>query len=202
MCLQELYIRLIKSIGSVYNYLYQYFILNKNLFLPSIGRFTIESGKASLNFIDKQIPPPVPVINFEEDGIAENNNLLRFLSYNMQVAEEHVEKMFKNFAAALQSELNVSNIITLPGIGTITKDAGNTSFSEKTDINTYFPVITIEPVIRKDADHKIMVGDAEKSSVIMQQQLAVPVLAKRWWIPAAVLAVIGFAALIFYYASH
>ena len=69
----------------------------------------------------------------------------------------------------------------------------------------YFPGITAERVIRKNVTHTVRVGEQEKTSEEMQTALhhqSPKAKKEKWWLTAAILAVIGIAAIIFYYTTY
>ncbi len=187
----------------MYNFLYQYLIFNKKLSIPGIGSFIVENKNATLNFVDKIIYPPLPVINYTAEKLPADKNFFTSLSRQLNVDETSAENKFNEFTSSFTHQISQNGSITLPGIGILTKQFYSTfTFEPQQNIQTLFPEIHAERVVRKNAEHTVLVGESEKTSVQMQEFLQEETPVKKWWVPAAVLAVIGVAALILYYAAH
>ena len=189
----------------------KYFVLHHHLALPGIGNFSLQTSPAQIDFVNRQINPSATAIAFSNDHVVPGKEFYNFLSEELDIDEPHAERQFEDFAASLKAEVNEHKKIHLRGIGYLTRQSSHfLSFQPEEIANDYFPVLTAERVIRKNATHVVKVGEQEKTSTEMQTALQedrmVHTKAKapreRWWVPAAILAFIGIVALIFYYATH
>jgi len=194
----------------MHNAVRKYFALHHHLALPGIGNFTIQISPAQIDFINRNIIPPPTAITFSNDNVMPDKKFYSFLSHELNINEPQAEHQFTDFASSLKAQLNEQKTIHLNGIGQLTKLSSHVlSFQPEPTGNDYFPVLTAERVIRKNATHVIKVGEQEKTSTEMQsvlqqeeKKVSVEPRRERWWIPAAILAFIGIVALIFYYATH
>jgi hypothetical protein len=188
----------------------KYFSLHHHFALPGIGNFSFQTAQAHIDFVNREIKAPATAITFTNDNVVADKEFYNFLSRELQVDEPQAERQFEDFAASLKSELNEQKKIHLHGIGYLTKQSAHLfSFQPEEIPIDYFPVITAERVIRKNATHFVKVGEQERTSTEMHTALHQEVKTvqiekprERWWIPAAILAFIGIVALIFYYATH
>ncbi len=185
----------------MYSFLYNYLVLHKKLYLPGIGFFTVENTPARLDFVSKVIYPPQPAVTFNEEGTEEDNAVVQHLSGIMQTSEQEAAATYHQFTQMVKSQLNSNGSVSLPGLGLLTKNDDGYKFDAENPTKDLLPELVAERVVRKNAAHFVRVGEDEKTSEQMHHYMQEEVVVTRkWWIPAAILGVIGLAALIFYYA--
>ena len=193
----------------MYNYLYKYLALYKHLTIPGIGTFMVEAAGAKLDFAEKLIHPALPLIMYNMDNTTPERKLFNFLSSHLQVDEVNAIRKYNDFAASLKEELHQNGAIVLPGIGKLIRQVYNTfSFVPEQHVDSFFSAIPAERVIRKNAEHFVRVGEEEKTSTEMQEQLNIEeiyieeVQQERWWMSAVILAAIGIAAIVLHFYSR
>ena len=189
----------------MYNAVRKFLALHQRLALPGIGNFSVQTSPSQTDFTNRSILPSLPQITFSNEIIPAEKNFYNFLSTELNIDEVQAEHQFTDFTAQLQLRLNEEKKIYLKGIGQLTRVAPRVLNFQPEDMPDYFPVITAERVIRKNATHLIKVGEDEKTSTEMQSALQPKekiIPRERWWIPAAILAFIGIVALIFYYTMN
>jgi nucleoid DNA-binding protein len=188
----------------MYSVIKKFLALHHHLSLPGLGNFVVETQPAKLDFANHIISPSKNAIVFSNDKIPAEKKFYEFLSRELHVDEVQATRSFTNFSSSLQDDLNEKNNLYFKGIGTLTKQTSNVLTFQPDEIPVYFPDITAERVIRKNASHTVKVGEDERTSEEMHTALHHPKKIKkdRWWIAAVILAVIGIAAISFYYASH
>lgn len=181
----------------------KYFALNQTLSLPGIGSFLVETEPVQIDFANKSILPSKNKIIFTNDKIQPGKDFFVFLSEELHVDEKQAENKFAAYTSLLQNELSETHKLYFKGIGNLTKHSGGTSNFQPEDEIHFSPVLTAERVIRKNASHKVIVGEHERTSEEMHTALHgdKKVKKERWWIAATVLALIGIAAIIFYYTT-
>ena len=194
----------------MYNALRKFLALRHRLALPGIGNFIIETSPAQIDFINRSLYPSLPKLLFSADNGQVDKDFYSFLAGELNMEEPQAIRQFTEFSLGLQSQLNEQKTIRLEGIGQLTKQSAHLmNFQPEEIVTDYFPVLTVERVIRKNATHVVKVGEQEKTSTEMQtalhhegKKISINIRRERWWIPAAILAFIGIAAIIVYYATH
>ena len=188
----------------MYSVIRKFLALHHHLSLPGIGNFNVELQPAQIDFADHRILPSKNKIVFSNNTIPAEKNFFEFISHELNIDEVHAIRNFTNFTARLKDELNEKHNIYFKGVGTLTKQSANVIAFQPDEFPSYFPEFTIERVIRKNETHTVKVGEDERSSEEMYAALHEPqqVRKEKWWIAASILAIIGIAAIVFYYTTH
>lgn len=185
----------------MYHTLKKFLILHHHLALPGIGNFSVEKLSARIDITNRTITPPVTKINFSNEKLPADKLFIHFLAQELKVDEPQAISHFTDFTTRLQSNIKEDKQVVIKGFGKLKKRSFDTLDFEPEEMPAYFPVLTAERVIRKNATHTVMVGEDEKTSdemqVVLQEEATV--VQDRWWIPAIILGVIGISALIYYY---
>ena len=189
----------------MHEYLYKYLALNQKLTIPGVGSFIAEMEPAKLNFVERSVHSPLPLIKFTTDNTNSANDFCRFLAKEINIDEADAAGKFDAFSDEIKNSLNKNKSVALPGIGILTLQFGDTySFTSQENIQSFFPHLNAERVIRKNTGHNLIVGEKEKTSAQMHEELLhdKEIRKDRWWIYAMVLAVIGVASIVIYKAMH
>ncbi len=198
--------------------LIRYLDKNKNFNLPGIGRFELVSEMASLDFINKTIYPPKQHIVFHPEkksnagtqidaikaetnaSFPDNkNNLPRFLSRHLNMPESLAREEFEQYAGFVRITLEKNGFYELNGIGTLQQNEKGIYLDNAFSTEKFFEPLHAEQVIRENATHSVRVGEDEKTSEQMKEYLHREVKKDNWWIAAVILAVVGIAAIAYYY---
>jgi len=183
----------------MYQYIHKYFALHKTVSLPGIGSFTVETQPAKLDFIEKSLHAPLYHIRYNKYDKADEN-FYAFLSRETGVDETDAYGNFNNFLQQLKEQLDTDHLVMLEGIGTLTKNALGYSFVGDETVQKYFPNATAEKIIREDAEHKVMVGETERTSTEMHEHYqSRKIKEDKWLLPALILGAIGVVAIVLYY---
>ena len=184
----------------MYQYLHKYFSLYKNLPLQGIGSFNITAQHAQLDFSNKTLHAPFYTINYTNEEPVIEEGFYNFLAKEAGLQYSDAVDQLKQFTMQLTDELKAGGSVQFKGIGTLIKQDESYLFDADIAIQGFFPAITVERVIRQNAEHNVRVGEDHKTSTQMQQQLTqIKVKEERWWIAAIVLAVVGIVAIAYYY---
>jgi hypothetical protein len=188
----------------MYNVIRKFLALYHHLSLPGIGNFNVELQPAQIDFADHRILPSKNKIVFSNNTLSAEKKFYEFLSHELNIDETQAIRNFTNFTARLQDDLNKKNNLSFKGIGTLTKQTAHVIAFEPDEMPLYFPELIAERVIRKNETHTVKVGEDERTSEEMYAALHEPqqVRKERWWIAASILAIIGIAAIVFYYTTH
>lgn len=181
-------------------YLHKYFALHKKISLPGIGVFAAVAEPAQLDFTERLLHAPKYSVQYFETEDTEVKDFCHFLATEKNISDADAEKSFNRFLQKLQNVLATENSLHLKGIGTIAGNAGVYNFIAET--NDLLQPINAERVIRKNAEHTIKVGEAEKTSTQMQELLQHTETKDRWWIAAVLLAALGTGAILYYYLGR
>lgn len=187
----------------MYDSLYKYLILYKKLNIPGIGSFVIEQIPARLDFLNKQLHSPLPVIRFNLGNAVADKHFYEFLAKEKGWQEWEAVRQFNELVFDLKNAVNTKGTVELPGIGSLKKEFADTySFHPMSSVQSYLPDVAAERIIRKNTTHSVKVGDAEKSSTEMQELLSAEKTKKAQWIKyAIILALAGAAVIAYYYAT-
>src|SRR4051794_37671258 len=111
----------------MHQYIYKYFALNKKVVLPGIGSFSAEMQSAKLDFINKTLQAPVPVVQYNQNNSADEK-FYNFLSKETGLDETDAANNFNHFTNELKDQLEANHVLELEGIGTLTKNGSGYSF--------------------------------------------------------------------------
>jgi len=185
---------------SMHNLLHSYLLQYKRLSIPGVGSFTVEHIPARLDFPNKTLHPPLPVIRFNTDTAAADKQLFKYLSGQFNLNETEAIRHFNDFAFDFKNDITNNGEAVLPGIGKISKAFTNAyTFQPEASLHGYFPDLKVERVIRENVEHTIRVGEDEKTSTQMQELLAEEPRKDLWWVYAIILAAIGIGAIVYYH---
>lgn len=175
----------------MYDELYRLLILNKELVLPGIGSFTLNRKPAEANFVEKLVYPPSYSISFLHETPLPEKSFFQKLSEMMNITDREAVIRFNDFTFDLRKKIIAGNEISWKGIGTFSADNRGNINVVPSEIAVIDEPVTAEKVLREHAEHRILVGGQERSSVEMTALLAHQGSKKSfWWIAALVTGVV------------
>lgn len=135
--------------------------------LPGIGVLGLERSPAKADFSEKMFYPPQEQWKFKQ-AITEDERFVQFVSHQTQVPMAMATEQVQMFCNYLIGEIKNTGEVSLPGIGILKKEENGAFHLESVVANNLLlkPIIA-ERVIRKDAEHKLLVGDKEKTNTEM-----------------------------------
>ena len=190
--------------------LYKYLALYKNLNIPGIGNFVIKQTSPQLQFTDKQLQPPQSSIAFTPVVYPINNHFYSFLSREWNVDKVIAIRRYKDEVESLIEQLKQKRVCELGGIGTIHKTDDETIVFTATEYPFYFyPILPAERVVRKYAQHTVLVGEREHikgntspdeivSENMPEQKEAKP----KWKLYALIIAILALLLIVLYYLMY
>ncbi|TDH29212.1 hypothetical protein EXU57_03860 [Segetibacter sp. 3557_3] len=182
--------------------LYKYFILHKSLAIPGIGFFTMNQQPAQLDFVHKVVLPPVPQINFLPGCEQVDESIVDFVADETRSSREKSSQIISRFFDTLRNNLYSNKQVQLPFFGLLEVGADGPTFQPAASMVSYFAPAHAERIVREDAEHHILVGDAVRTNTQMQQHFhegSRRNTTDRWWIYALIIAIVAIAAIAFYY---
>jgi nucleoid DNA-binding protein len=179
-----------------------YLFQNKTCPLPGFGTLSLSHSTATLDFTDRSIRAPKPIINFE-NAETDTTGLLNYLAATTGADQHEASTALDHFCDDLKKEMAEQSNVKLDNIGNFSVDSsGKISFTPEELPPVFLQPVHAERVIHPDAEHQILVGDKEKTNTQMTELLAPKTAAKdRWWIWAIVLGVISVLLLVIYFAG-
>ncbi len=205
---EELYIRSVK-LTLMYQLFYKYLILNQRVSVPGLGNFYVDKSPAHLDFIHKRITPPESTIGFKDDAVILDKPFIEYLKKELKLQDVDVLKTIQDFSHRIRQGAEAGGI-SLPGIGKLQSGyEGNLLFLPEKKQEQSFKAIDLQNPIYTHAK-LIDIYDYSGESVRMIEQVYIPKPGEKeiyhhgqkedyWWVYAIILAIMGMAALFYYY---
>lgn len=172
----------------MYLELYQYLLLHKQLPVPGIGTFSLDRTPARIDFPNKLMYPPVYAFNLQESPGIPAKSFFHWLGRALHVTDRDAVIRFNDFAFEMKKQIAEGDLINWNGVGTIIKGlAGEIKFIPAEPAFKEQPVPAAK-VLREKAEHTVRVGEEEKTSVEMEEMLALPAEKRSWWWAYALVA--------------
>lgn len=182
-----------------------YLIQKKECHLPLIGNFMIMQVPALLDIANKKLVPSSDEIVFSEDENYLSEGLKNYFSQLEHITLQEAEEKINNWSLHAKIKLDLGEKIYFGSVGSLQKVAsGNIKFEQEKVLNFYEPV-NAERVIHKNAEHAVLVGDKETTSVLMNEFYKDDVVIEKkssWKIWAIILLAISLLVLIIYFYNH
>ena len=178
----------------MYQDLYEYLVLNKQLNVPGIGVFFLERKPAETDLTHRQINPPAYTMTLHHSSATPAKKFFHWLAERLNLYYHEAIVRFNGFAFDLKNRISSGDKIIWDNVGTLSKGmAGEIKFESVLKEYSFDPPVSTTKIIREKAVHSIRVGEMEKSSAEMTEWLhpaeeGGPV----WWAPALVAAVLLF----------
>jgi hypothetical protein len=177
----------------MYQELYRYFIQHRNLHLPGIGSFILERKPAEADFINKCIHPPVYSVSLRHGEVKPSLKFYAWLGSAFGISEKEAVIRFNDFVFDFKKQITEGAKIEWNGIGTISKGLGDSIRFNSDEYKSSLQAIPAEKIIREKAEHAVLVGERERTSVEMTEYFSNPD-AKRsyWWVLPVSIALLAF----------
>jgi len=186
----------------MYPELYRYFIQHKNLHLPGIGSFVLERKPAEADFVNKCIHPPVFSVALHTDTAKPSSKFYTWLAAAFNISEKEAIIRFNDFVFELKKQINDGAKIEWNGIGTLSKGLGDNIRFVNEEIKSSLQPVHAEKIIREKAEHAVLVGEKERTSVEMTEFFSNAGSKKNyWWVLPLSIAVLAFMFIAWYLSS-
>ncbi|MDP4262346.1 MAG: hypothetical protein Q8941_07425 [Bacteroidota bacterium] len=188
---QVSYFRLPKRI-EMYQDLYEYLILNRQLNLPGIGTFLIERKPAETDISHRQINSPAYTITLQPDNSTPAKRFFYWLADKLNIHYHEAIVRFNSFVFDLRSQVLSGSKVTWANMGTLTRGmTGEIRFDGGIKDFSFDPPVSAARIIREKAVHTVRVGEQEKTSVEMTEWLNPEEKARSyWWAPSLIVAIL------------
>lgn len=182
--------------------LYEFLLLNKQISLPGIGTICLRHEPSRLDISNRQIKSPSYHFAIESTNDRPSKKLFEWLSSTLGISEWDAIKSVNDFSIALKEKLSQNKEVYWQNVGTIKRDdKGGLTLDSTISLQSEQPV-TAEKVIREKAEHIVLVGEREKTSIEMEEYFAeAPVKRNYAWLIAVILTVVAIMFIGLYFSE-
>lgn len=181
----------------MYNILYQYILLNRQLGLPGIGTIRLVQNSAQLDIGNKKFLAPFQHFILDHSIDKPADKLFEWLSHTLKIENWDAIKKVNEFSANLKNSITQSGDVCWEKIGVLHRDEKGTIVLDTDRSNLQNrDSVAAHKIIREKQEHSILVGESEKSSLEMEELLPIKPLHINYAWRAAILITILSAGLI------
>lgn len=154
----------------MFNSLYQYLLLHKDLSLPGIGSIQLQKSSSEYDFGNKIFTAPSYFFKMETGHQSPSKKLFDWLSKTQQITEWEAIRQVNEFSFDLKNRISAEGKVDWKNVGTFHRDdKGDIVLdSAPLQLESEKPVIAVK-VIRGKAEHKILVGEQERTVIEMEE---------------------------------
>ena len=188
-----------------------YLLQHNSINIPGLGSIYIQKIPVTTDFVNKQLYPVSFSYRFDKRNDTPDKLFYNYLAARKGMSESEAIEWYNQFSTTLRTAVKNDGYFEWNGVGVFKQDGnGDILFEEQ---RTPLPLrpVPARRVIRKDAQHAILVGDQEKTNVQMtemlstetvQQEEVVEVKKERWWISALILFIAALIIIFFHYYNN
>jgi hypothetical protein len=189
----------------MFDLLNSYLFQNKSISIPGLGTIYLETLPASVDISTKNILPPLYYFRFDKYFDAPDKEFFSYLANHRRIPDYEALKWYNEFAFNLRNRIHQLEKIEWEGVGVLRKDLeGNILFESCLGNPFFLMAVPARQVIRQDAQHRLLVGDRERTSGEMNEWLQHENASRKsgsWWIYAAIVAALSLLFLFLYFSS-
>ncbi|MFI5133023.1 MAG: hypothetical protein ACHQEB_01740 [Chitinophagales bacterium] len=188
----------------MYDELYQFLIQHKQLDVPGVGTFLLQRKPAEADFINKCIYPPAYTVALQQGVSSPSKEIFAWLSAALNISDREAIVRFNDFAFDLKKQIAGGSEIKWSGVGTLVSgQGGEIKFSPLSAEARIEQPVPAKKMIREHAEHMIMVGEKERTSVEMTELLNKP--AKKisyWWAYSMTVGILAMLFIGWYFSEN
>jgi len=183
--------------------LYEFLLLNKKLRLPGIGTITLCQTSAQHDFSNKQFIAPAFFFTIDPKNDKPSKKLFDWLSFSLNITEWEAIKSVNDFSFDIKKKLSENGEVGWEKVGVIRRNNdGDLKLDPQNILLQSEPPVTAEKVIRVKAEHIVLVGEKEKTSVEMEEFFAGSRAKKNYtWLIALILTVLAVMFIGWYFSE-
>jgi hypothetical protein len=183
--------------------LYEFLLLNKKLSLPGIGTITLSQNSAQHDLPNKKFTAPSFYFIIGSRNDKPSKKLFDWLSASLNITEWDAIKSVNDFSFALKKKLSENGEVNWENVGMIRRDNnGDLKLDQQRILLQSEQPVTAEKVIRVKAEHTVLVGEREKTSVEMEEYFAGSLAKKNYsWLIAVILTVLAVMFIGWYFSE-
>ena len=183
--------------------LYEFLLLNKKVSLPGIGTITLCQTPAQHDISNKQFIAPASFFTIDPGNDKPSKKLFDWLSTSLNITEWEAIKSVNDFSFDLKKKLSEYGEVSWEKVGVIRhNNNGELKLDPQNILLQSEPPVTAEKVIRVKAQHTVLVGEKEKTSVEMEEYFAGSPTKKNYsWLIAVILTVLAMMFIGWYFSE-
>lgn len=146
-----------------------FIIQAKECKLAEIGMFRSITTSAESDIANKKISPPImeKLFTGREDKISDE--LVKYIAVKKNISLPDALENIKSWCHDTKLKLKNGEEIFFQSLGSLKKEpSGNILFHSQNFVQ-FFEPLSVERVIHKNSEHKVLVGDRETTSSVMNQ---------------------------------
>lgn len=148
---------------------YEYLILYRQMSLPGMGTVCLEQIPAKLDFANKQILPPSFFYKLDSRRDQTDRKFLEWIAASFGISDWEAIKSLNEFSFALKDKIAAEGKAVWEDVGSFSRDERGNLLLESATVNLAGEQpIPADKVIREHAEHVLLVGEQEKSSLEME----------------------------------
>ena len=183
--------------------LYEFLLLNKKISLPGIGTISLCQAPAQHDSPNKQFIAPASFFTIDPKNDKPSKKLFDWLSSSLNITEWEAIKSVNDFSFDLKKNLSEFGEVNWEKIGVLRRsDTGDLKLDSQNISLQSDPPVAAEKVIRVKAEHTILVGEKEKTSVEMEEYFTGSPAKKNYtWLIAVILTVLAVMFIGWYFSE-
>jgi hypothetical protein len=189
----------------MYEHLYRFLIKYKKLDLPGIGTVALHLRSSRSEITDRHFSPPGYFFTLERGDEIPRGKLFSWLASHLSITDSEAVMRFNEFTFDLTRKLKEGKEIHWDKVGSFQKEvSGEIKFTSVEQELSWLENVPAQKIIRENVEHRMLVGEVEKTSTEMNKILNSVADEKKyqWWVwPAAVVVAI-FIFLGWYFSEH
>jgi len=183
--------------------LYEFLLLNKKLSLPGIGTISLCQVPAKHDFPNKQFVAPASFFTIDPRNDKPSKKLFDWLSSSLNITEWEAIKSVNDFSFDLKKKLSEKGEVNWENVGMIRRnDNGDLQLDQQNLLLQSEQPVTAEKVIRVKAEHSVLVGEQEKTSLEMEEYFSGSPARKNYtWLIAVILTALAVMFIGWYFSE-
>jgi hypothetical protein len=190
----------------MYECLYRFLIKYKKLDLPGIGAIALRLQPSISEFTDRHFSPPGYFFTLEKEDEIPRGKLFSWLASHFSVTDSEAVIQFNEFIFDLTRKLKEGKEIHWQKVGSFQKElTGEIKFTSVKEELHWLENVPGQKIIRNNVEHRMLVGEVEKTSTEMNKLLNSIVNEEKkyhWWVWPGAIVVAIFLFLGWYFSEY
>ncbi len=189
----------------MYEYLYRFLIKYKKLDLPGIGTVALHLRSSKSEITDRLFSSPGYFFTLQKGDEIPKGKLFSWLASHFTITDSEAVIRFNEFIFDLTRKLKEGKEIRWERVGSFQKElSGEIKFTSEEGEVSWLENVPGQKIIRENVEHRMLVGEVEKTSTEMNMILNSVTGEKKyqWWLWPVVLVIAIFMFLGWYFSEH